>query len=295
MATDNHNSPASVLDMDKAEQLSGGDAVTSPVFILGMMQRCGSNYLSEILLVHPSFGLPSILEEDYVLEHSHLLLEYVDKTYIRWRGLPWIKDPGECRKLLLRRLGDGLLGLLTSQIAKDKRLLAKTPAAYNVEKLLDLFPEAKLLLLIRDGRDVVESAARKWPTEPHEFWVKQWAEGARSVLNFMEGSGRALKGKSWELVRYEELLERPQVVVTSLLRFVGIDPGRFDWDRMNRLPIFGSSQYPDEMGAGRVVEKASDFKPLGRWSDWSWSRKRTFKKLAGNEMVRLGYASNTDW
>jgi sulfotransferase family protein len=267
-----------------------------PVFIFGMMQRCGSNFLSDVLLSYPRYQLPAMLDEDYVMEHAHLLLQYADKTYSRWKGLPWINTPEDCRRILLRSIGNGILELLKGQIAKDKCLLAKTPAAYNIDKVFHLFPDAKLLILIRDGRDAVESAARKWPTESYEFWIKRWVEGARLVLNFMRDFGD-LRGKSWKLVKYEDLLERPEAVTADLLSFLELDPADFDWNRMRRLPVHGSSQYRDE--SGKVIEKAlersSDFNPLGRWRHWGWSRKRMFKKIAGKELIGLGYVSNNDW
>ena len=40
--------------------------------------------------------------------------------------------------------------------------------------------------------------------------MKRWAEGARSILDFMKSEGGStLQGKSWQLVKYEDLLERP--------------------------------------------------------------------------------------
>jgi len=276
----------------------GGGSIhsQSPVFILGLMQRCGSNFLSEILLIHSEFQLPSVLDEDYLLEHSHLLVEYVDKTYRRWKGLPWIKTPEVYRSAVLTQIGKGIMSVLADQIEPGRRLLTKTPAAYNVDKFFHLFPDAKLLVLIRDGRDAVESAAKKWPTEPYELWMEQWAEGARGVLDFAQGAGAESRGKSWQMVRYEDLLASPEATVAEVLRFLDLDPGNFDWQRMQHLPLFGSSQYPDQSGdVARVLEKPKDFNPIQRWRDWGWSRKRSFKKLAGNELVGLGYVANNNW
>jgi hypothetical protein len=189
------------------------------------------------------------------------------------------------------------LALLKEEIPQDKRLLTKTPVAYNVDKFFDLFPEAKLLILIRDGRDAVESAVRTWPNRSYKYWMKLWAEGARSILDFVQGEGGALQGKSWQLVKYEDLLERPKATITELLRLLRIDPVSFDWSRVERLPVHGSSQYPDEAGTvtGRKLEKSEDFNPLGRWDHWGWRRKRLFKKIAGEELIGLGYASNNRW
>ena len=154
------------------------------------------------------------------------------------------------------------------------------------------------MILIRDGRDAVESAVRSWPNRSYEYWMKRWAEGARSILDFMKSEGGStLQGKSWQLVKYEDLLERPTATITEFLGLLGIDPGSFDWSRVERLPVHGSSQYPDEAGTvtGEKLEKSEDFNPLGRWDHWGWRRKRLFKKIAGKELISLGYASDNRW
>jgi hypothetical protein len=271
--------------------------IQTPVFILGIMERCGSNFLAGALQIHSGFQLPNVLEEDYLLEHAHLLLEYVDKTYARWKGQSWIEDPEGFREALLRRIGDAIQGILMDRIGKEKRLLARTPGAFNIDKFFDFFPQAQLLVLIRDGRDVVESAACKWPSESYEFWMKQWADGARSILKFMQTFADR-KGASWELVRYEDLVDLPQETFTGLLNFLGVESTAFDWSRLERLPVFGSSQCRDEKGnvTGKTVEKSAKFKFQGRWQNkWGWSRKRMFKKIAGKEMIALGYTSDNNW
>ena len=47
--------------------------------------------------------------------------------------------------------------------------------------------------------------------------------------------------------------------------------------------------------SGATVEKPEDFSPIGRWRDWSVWRKRKFKKVAGRELIELGYESNDRW
>jgi hypothetical protein len=285
------------LTADKVDPQSDGSVHPEPpVFIVGIMERSGTNFLSDVLLIDPSFAMPSILNEDFVMEHAHLLLEYGDRTYGRWRQLKWIENPGERKNLLLRHLGQGIVALLRQEIAEDKRLLAKTPGAYNSDKFFHLFPDAKMVILIRDGRDAVESAVQTWPNKSYEFWTQQWARGARSILDLMEARGD-LRGQSWHLVKYEDLVAHPETTVTELLSFVGVDPSHFDWGRLQRLPIHGSSQYRDEKGTvtGRKIEKTADFKPVGRWNDWGWFRKRMFKKLAGTELVRLEYVQDNRW
>lgn len=269
-----------------------------PVFIIGIMERSGTNFLADALqLLDPNLQLPRVLGEDFLLEHSNLLSQYADLTYQRWKGLPWLESPENCKQQLFYQLGEALLRVLYSQIDFNKRLLTKTPNASNVDKFFQLFPQAKLLILVRDGRDVVESALATWSYEPFEHWITRWADGARSILEFMRGHAGDLRGSSWELVRYEDLLNKPQQVVDQLATFLQVERRCFDWHQIEHLPIRGSSQNRD--GAGGVdwtpVEKFNGFKPLRRWSGWGWRQKRQFKKLAGRELTELGYVSNNNW
>jgi protein-tyrosine sulfotransferase len=267
------------------------------VYIMTPMQRCGTNHLADLLMLHPDFQLPKVLEEDFVFEHADLLYEYGERMYQRWKRLKWIDNPEECRRLLELHLGQGLLSFLHNQVDENKRLLLKTPDCNNIDKFFLFFPSVKLVILIRDGRDVVESAVRKWPKQSDEHWMRRWAAGSRRILDFMQGPGRESRGKSWELVQYEELVERPEASIKEIADFLGVNELAFDWDRLAKLPVRGSSVVLDTQGrvSGAAVEKPSDFSPVGRWRDWSMWRKRKFKKVAGRELVEFGYEPNDRW
>ena len=128
--------------------------------------------------------------------------------------------------------------------------------------------------------------------------MRQWANGCRRILDFTQGPGRGSRGKSWELVRYEELVEHPEDTLKGMSDFLGVDEFAFEWDKLTQLPVRGSSVTVDGQGrviSGAVVEKPEDFSPIGRWRNWGLWRKRKFKKIAGRELIELGYESNDRW
>lgn len=273
-------------------------ASRDPVFILGITQRSGTNFLSGMLACHPELQTPSVLGEDFLLHDSHRLGDYVDRTYERWKRLPWIENQEELRASLERRLGDALLQFLSSDIDPDRRLLAKTPSVVNLHNFFRFFTKAKLLILVRDGRDTVESAARKWPKAGYRRFMREWGNNARAIRDFMSGEHAEARGSSWELVHYEGLLDDPRASARNLLDFLELDAETFRWDKLEDLPIFGSSQNTDERG--RVVSDApvqhlADFNPRQRWKNWGWRRKRQFKKLAGEGLIQFGYEVDRDW
>lgn len=266
--------------------------------MIGIMARTGTNFLADVLqLIDPRLQLHRVLEEDFLFEHSNLLKECAERAYQGWKKAPGLENPDKWKELLLHQFGDACLKLLCNGLGPDKRLLAKTPGSLNVDKFFDLLPEAKLLLLIRDGRDVVESAHSTWSYEPYAFWIRQWAAGSRSMLELMSGPARKLRGSSWELVKYEDLLKKPEEMVGPLAKFLGVEGGHVDLRQLKELPIRGSSQNRDSKGNvdWNPAKKIEGFKPVGRWSNWSWRQKREFKQLAGRELAALGYAANNQW
>lgn len=128
-----------------------------PIFIIGITQRCGTNFLYDLLRLHPDCGAPSLIWEDYLAANSDLLDSYVNSVSKLWaRSLgDGLKDE------LYRHLGDGLISFLTEQI-DTKRVLTKTPSIRNLGNFFKLFPHARLLILIRDGRAVVESSVKSF-------------------------------------------------------------------------------------------------------------------------------------
>lgn len=261
------------------------------VFIVGVHRRCGSNFVAEALRLHAAFGMPEPIVEDYLLEFAHLLKQYVDQTLAkRWKTR--LDDPDEFDAMqvsVFRRLGDALTSVLCHQLEPGKRLLTKTPDPHNLDLFFTLFPQARLVLLVRDGRDVAESSYRSWPSESRAHWMRTWAQGARSILDFVQGPGQACADR-WKLCRYEELCNDRREFY-SLLEFVGISPDTYPWAEFESLPLFGSSVYR----GGRKdlhwdpVARPENFRPTNRWEEWGWFQRWQFNRLAGREQRELGY------
>ncbi len=279
-------------------------ADTAPIFILGISQRSGTNYLADLLSLHPDCGRPSPLWEDHVLGHAELLLSYARTLCRRWsrqvagpplaaeagRRCPWPdrihESIAHLHPQLCRALGSGVVATLQSLTGR-KRLVTKTPSVHNLPLFFDLFPGACLLILVRDGRAVVESGVRSFGWD-YESAMHNWARAARTVLAFTQKEGGP-PGK-YLLVRYEDLVAGGEVQVRRLLDFLGLDACAYDFAAAARLPVKGSSELK---AAGemhwRPVEKGADFDPLGRWKNWPRARHERFNWLAGTYLGQLGY------
>jgi Sulfotransferase family len=264
-----------------------------PVFLIGIMMRSGTNYLADVLrVIDPELCMPRVLDEDFLLVHSDLLVDYTKRMHQKWTRLPWIEDAAGLQNTLLREIGDGLLRVLREDVEPEKRLLAKTPSAINVDNFFSLFPHARLLILTRDGRDAVASAVASFDYAPFDWWAREWARGANSILELTSGPAKSARGATWEIVRYEDLVRGPPLdVLRSVAKVLDIPCSRVEWRRIPEIPVRGSSQALDANGqldwsSNRTVK---DFSPIGRWSDWTWRQRRQFNRIAGSQLAALGY------
>lgn len=99
--------------------------------------------------------------------------------------------------------------------ANKKRFTEKTPKhIYKINKIFDYYPESQVILMLRDGRDVACSlkARNKDFTLGVDRWVKDNLEGC----------------KHWndprvKVVKYEDLVNKPQETLEVLMNFLGED------------------------------------------------------------------------
>ncbi len=85
----------------------------SPILILGIPPRCGTNILSDLLCLHPDCGPPAPIWEDFLVAHIDVLERYIDTVTGRW-------DPGwgvaaDARQRLASALGSGVVSFLSEQ------------------------------------------------------------------------------------------------------------------------------------------------------------------------------------
>ena len=109
-----------------------------PIFILGMMRRSGTNYLSDLLLQHPDCVSAAPVHEDHLVQRAGHLRRYVDAVSGSWTR------PGACR----RRARPGCSahsapGSSTTSSGAGRRrarVVTKTPRIENLDRYFDLFP-----------------------------------------------------------------------------------------------------------------------------------------------------------
>ncbi len=160
------------------------------------------------------------------------------------------------------------------------------------------FPHAKLVHIVRDGRDVVCSLRRtpfaKLDHAPSESVVAaqrcavQWRASVRAALRFRCDPG-------YHELRYEDLVRDPETTLKALIDFLGLA-----WSDSVLMPL---GQYAQDAvrnvaddreaitAAGEIFASS-----IGRWrQDLTYADCKALRLLIGPLLVKLGYEDGVTW
>ncbi len=241
-----------------------------PVFVCGL-GRSGTTWIAKSLGESPALDY---IGEAWLVEKLEELASWFEVLHDEWTGFtPWSRR-GVDRRAFAAWLARSYGGLL--ELAADgRRIVEKTPDwnALHLPFLHELFPDAYFVLVCRDGRNCVASleAFKAARSEPFDFAesCRRWA-AAMDVFSDVAGSGAV---KRLFLVRYEDLLRDFDAVFERLCAFTEIAPFR---------PAPRSPNSAFEAGGPGAFNN--------RWQSWSPTKRRTFKRHAGQQLAAWGYA-----
>jgi hypothetical protein len=275
------------------------------IFILGIMQRSGTNYLNNLLLLHPDCDYPGFVWEDYLIAHSEHLNNYVNSVYHSWNP-SWKNKVEEAMRddSLMKCIGEGLGLFINRQYESSlktrqrsnrdtgegqnefPKLVTATPSVSSLRHFFQLLPHARLLIIIRDGRSIVESGIKSFDWD-FEHAVRRWMKAAEAILEF---DSSVQKGRHM-IVRYEDIYTNARDEITKVLSFLELNAERYDFNAAASLTVTGSSDLKDSEGKlhWKAREKSPDFNPIGRWSHWKRSQHERFNWLAGDYLERFEY------
>ncbi|HEU5055407.1 MAG TPA: sulfotransferase, partial [Kofleriaceae bacterium] len=156
----------------------------------------------------------------------------------------------------------------------------------HVEEALAEYPAARFVWLVRDPRDVAASARRSvfGPYHPRLTAIL-WREQQERALAAQEAHGARVV----HLLRYEDLVARPDEEVRRLCRFLGeeLEPAMLAHHRQaaaQELAALSESW----RNADQPISQAS----VGRYRGGLSSREReAVEEVAGPLMARLGYST----
>jgi len=160
----------------------------------------------------------------------------------------------------------------------------KTPHyVHHVERLLGIWPHARVVILVRDGRDVALSLKRM-PFGPNNAWAaaQWWARGIRAGATAQERHPANVM-----TVRYEDLAREPARHVPPVCEFLGLTyrPEMLDLAHADRSRIV-----PDQASWFPTLFDGINTTSVGRWErEMPVRDQAVFAALAHDELAGLGY------
>lgn len=261
---------------------------SGPIFLLGIMHRSGTNYLRDLFDLHPDCTILENLHEDFLVSELPSLETYAKAVCRKWNP-KW--RSGGADQELRRSLGQGLLAFLESKKSEAcPRIVTKTPSVDNIELFYRFFPNARLVVVVRRGEDVIESGVRSFGWS-YGAATDNWRRAGKNILRFCKDQKNG--GESCIVVKYEDLQSSAEATLRRVFAGCGLDPEVYDFERVHNLPVKGSSAIAGggEAVHWRPVEKDSSFKPLDRSGAWTPRMRARFSWRAGAVAEELGYAS----
>jgi hypothetical protein len=276
-------------------------APTAPVFVVGVA-RSGTTLLMHMLDNHSAFAIPwesHFIPDLYRVREKfgdlskvenrenliHFILRYLKGIWHEGSTEEWM--PGleaNARAVAESAKPDypGVIRAMYEYHARERgrrRWGDKTPGYVDsLPALHEMFPEAKFLHIVRDGRDV---ACSTMPLSfgPNSVYVaaRRWK---RSVLH-----GLAFAEKHPDLIhtfRYEDLVVEPEKLLRDICDFLGeeFEPNMLEFYKANK-----NVHYHHANTARQVNTSRKD-----RWKrEMSARQIRVFEGLAGDVLKRFGY------
>jgi len=273
-----------------------GTEYSPAIFIHGVLPRSGTNYLANLFARHPDiYPHPQRFSEFPLLSITDKVIHLQNDFARVYRRNAEVLKPLEFNACL----NSGLLKYLQDLVGLNKTMLFKFPGVHYVDLFRALFPNDYLILLLRDGRDVVESSLKTFQQgifrKRFSQYCREWHYAAKTILKYRL-DGFATNARTL-VVRYEDLFSDPETTMREILRKTGMELDKYDFTNLGNMPIRGSSDLEEQPGGvhWEPMEPHGQFNPVKRWKDWSKYRKRKFKAIAGDTLIAAGYEAGSDW
>lgn len=258
------------------------------IFVHGVLPRSGTNFIANALALHRAIdAFPRGLFEFPLVELAPAARALQHEWLAHFPGNARLVEDLE----LLGYLASGWLAALQAEAA-GRHLLVKSPHVRQIGVFRAVLPDDKLVLCLRDGRDVIASTLATFQPglsrKSFRQLVTEWRLATEAVLAFAPGG--PLENDDTVVVRYEDMVANPRHEITRILKVLDLDPAGYCFADLDQLPVFGSSTTRDN---GRQdwepVRRDAAFNPIGRFEAWPEHRKRAFAHLAGDVLQRAGY------
>jgi LPS sulfotransferase NodH len=296
-------------------------------FIFGHA-RSGTTLLMRLIRLHPDvhcnyqahfFTRQPLLKS---LVNTPEAEEWLARKSNRWN------QGRDLSPLVLRAAADFIM---ERDVAKaGKRIVGdKSPSStihgQAVRDVHSIYPDAKLVYIVRDGRDVLISERFRNLVEESKFLNAEdkriveelrkdpapFTNGTRSIftenvvrrvasgwvknLQETDDEGRRLFGTNYCSLRYEDLLARPLEEMEKLWKFLGVQAV----PSLEQAIVQEMSSNPDEEWQSKRNEDIASLLPKGQAGNWqrlfTARDKSIFKAVAGDSLIKWNYEKDSNW
>jgi hypothetical protein len=272
-----------------------------PIFI-GGLQRSGTSLMRAILGSHPTLAiyksdLPLWTKyykhyRDLDLNDPDLRMQLLDEIISDRKSLKIIGLTFNAQEILasLQHEPDVTFGILFQHLLKQYAKLIgrprwglKTPHnEFWTDEIFAAYPDAKMIHLIRDPRDVAVSVESRGWDKPLEKTCLKWQKSAQLGKINQEKSAN-----SYLVVRYEDLVLNPEYITQKVCDLVELDytPDLLKMDA--QLGWRGSNSHFEDLGYEHegISEKA-----IGRYSEHlSLADKEFIEDCLKEDMIQWQY------
>lgn len=293
------------------------ETVNPYMFVVGA-PRSGTTLLQRILDAHPLLTVPN--DADFIWRAPGVrgggdppltpkLVEWVQERRVQSpidpRGSQLARlelDEDEVARAAERAsCWSEFVGAMYDEVSKKrgKRLAGQKDPTYaqRVWLLYSLFPRAKFIHIIRDGRDVALSMfdwakdkrpgkTSLWAESPAAYCALQW----RAYVLAAVSDGAKLPEGQFMQLWYENLVASPAETAGSICRFLDIP---FAVDEMTSFHVGKQTEGPADGGPAADRLKRAWAPPQKGARAWrevmSQDEVALFEAIAGDALVRLGY------
>jgi hypothetical protein len=249
--------------------------------------------------------------------------EWLTRKSNRWNG------GGDLSPIMLRAAGDIIM---EREAAREGKSIVgdKSPSStihgQAVRDMHAVYPDAKLVYIARDGRDVLISERFRNFVEESKFLSADdkriiadlrtdpapFTDGRRSIftetivrrvangwvanLKETEDEGHRLFRKNYFGLRYEDLLRDPFKEMTRLWKFLGVKKVEKSLEKKIKAEMASN---PDEEWQAKRNEGIASFLPKGQAGNWerlfTAKDRSLFKEIAGDVLVKWKYEKDLNW
>jgi hypothetical protein len=202
----------------------------------------------------------------------------LDARQIEEKVLDECRNPGDFLRIVMGEI---------SRTQGMQRWAENSPECLlHLPLIKSLIPEALVIHIIRDGRDVASSLARVRYVRPFPWEDRQNLIGSGVYWQWMVERGRAhgrVLGPDYMEVHFEDLVASPQSTLNQVSRFIDHE---LDYERIRQV-AYGSVARPNTSFKG---DSPSNFNPVGRWRrTFPPEQLVRFEKMMGETLRELGY------